>query len=221
MRWTAIGLALLLLSSCQLIGGTVINEESTTVSKSIKKNSLQKKKNKIRGKNKIFYHTIQKGETLYRISKNYGISIEKIACENNILDNRTIYAGQVLSIPLLKKKDKKKGNILKDEPEIFNGHAFLKSWPLKNHDRKDIIKKYGKIYNKELGVFTNNNGIDLKVKSKEIVTVKSGKVEYVDLMEPNKDTNELYMEYFNVYKNIYKHLKTDFRDLAKLRRKHL
>jgi len=47
------------------------------------------------------------------------------------------------------------------------------------------------------------------------------KVEYVDLMEPNKDTHDLYMEYFNVYKNIYKHVKTDFRDLAKLRGKQL
>ncbi len=183
MRWVAVGLTLLLFSSCQFIGRTVINKESTTVPGSIKKNSSQKKKNKIRVKNKIFCHTVKKGETLYRISKNYGISIERIAYENNIFDNRTIYAGQTLRIPLLKKKDKKKSNILKDEPDISNGHTFLKSWPLKNHDRRDIIKKYGKIYNKELGVFTNNNGIDLKVKSREIVTVKSGKVEYIDFLK--------------------------------------
>lgn len=50
-------------------------------------------------------------------------------------------------------------------------------------------------------------------------SIAKEKAEYIEPMEPNKDTHALYMEYFKIYKNIYKHLKDDFRDLAKLREK--
>ncbi len=42
--------------------------------------------------------------------------------------------------------------------------------------------------------------------------------EYIDLIEPDKNTHELYMEYFKLYKKIYEHLKEDFIELAKLRK---
>jgi xylulokinase len=41
--------------------------------------------------------------------------------------------------------------------------------------------------------------------------------EYIEPMEPNMDNHELYMEYFSLYKSIYKHVKDDFRELAELR----
>ncbi len=44
-------------------------------------------------------------------------------------------------------------------------------------------------------------------------------VEYIEPMEPNKENHELYMEYFTFYKKLYKHLKEDFKELAKLRDK--
>lgn len=46
------------------------------------------------------------------------------------------------------------------------------------------------------------------------------KAEYVDLMEPDQSNHELYMDYFKVYKNLYEHVKSDFRDLAELRKKY-
>ena len=48
-------------------------------------------------------------------------------------------------------------------------------------------------------------------------TIAKEKAEYIDLMEPIKENHERYMEYFKIYKNLYKHLKQDFRDLAKVR----
>jgi xylulokinase len=36
-------------------------------------------------------------------------------------------------------------------------------------------------------------------------------------MEPNQANHDRYMEYFGLYKQIYEHLKGDFRDLARLR----
>ncbi len=44
--------------------------------------------------------------------------------------------------------------------------------------------------------------------------------EYVDRMEPDKEKNKIYMEYFEVYKNIYESVKHNFRDLAALRDKY-
>ena len=41
--------------------------------------------------------------------------------------------------------------------------------------------------------------------------------EYVDRMEPDVQTHKLYMEYFNLYKSLYNHLKDDFKTLATLR----
>lgn len=41
--------------------------------------------------------------------------------------------------------------------------------------------------------------------------------EYVDLMEPDPDNNRIYMDYFKVYKDLYTHVKDDYRALAKLR----
>ena len=42
-------------------------------------------------------------------------------------------------------------------------------------------------------------------------------VEYVEPMEPNTKNHERYMEYFTLYKQIYNHVKDDFRTLARLR----
>ena len=43
--------------------------------------------------------------------------------------------------------------------------------------------------------------------------------EYMEPMEPNTSANGLYMEYFGLYKQIYSHLKDDFKALADLRQK--
>ncbi len=41
--------------------------------------------------------------------------------------------------------------------------------------------------------------------------------EYINHLEPDQKNHQRYMEYFAVYKNVYKHLKNDFKDLARLR----
>lgn len=43
--------------------------------------------------------------------------------------------------------------------------------------------------------------------------------EYIDPIEPNEENHERYLEYFDLYKQIYEHVKGDFRDLARLRDK--
>lgn len=48
-------------------------------------------------------------------------------------------------------------------------------------------------------------------------TVAREWAEYVDPMEPDRDRHARYMEYFGLYKQIYEHVKGDFRELARLR----
>jgi xylulokinase len=46
------------------------------------------------------------------------------------------------------------------------------------------------------------------------------KVEHIEPMEPEPQNHELYMEYFQVYKSLYEHVKNDFKSLARLREKY-
>lgn len=47
----------------------------------------------------IKYHTVRSGDTLYAISKRYGVSIQKISAANKISNPNLIRVGQVLVIP--------------------------------------------------------------------------------------------------------------------------
>lgn len=50
-----------------------------------------------RGEGQGGYHTVAKGETLYRISKQYGVSVQEIKDWNSLADN-TIHVGQKLMV---------------------------------------------------------------------------------------------------------------------------
>ena len=52
------------------------------------------------------YHTVTKGQTLWGISKQYGVDLELLTKINRILDNRSIEIGQKIFIPD-KLRDKK------------------------------------------------------------------------------------------------------------------
>lgn len=46
------------------------------------------------------YHTVKKGETLYRISRKYGISVEELRKLNNLSKDLSLRAGQKLLVSL-------------------------------------------------------------------------------------------------------------------------
>jgi xylulokinase len=43
---------------------------------------------------------------------------------------------------------------------------------------------------------------------------------YIEPMEPDSEKHEIYMEYFDLYKRLYEHVRDDYRALAALREKH-
>jgi LysM repeat protein len=45
------------------------------------------------------YHSVRRGETLYRIARQYGISVRELCRLNNISPNQAIYPGQKLLVP--------------------------------------------------------------------------------------------------------------------------
>lgn len=44
------------------------------------------------------YHTVQRGETFYRISRNYGMTVNQLQALNSLANISKIYAGQVLCV---------------------------------------------------------------------------------------------------------------------------
>ncbi|MCP1108926.1 FGGY-family carbohydrate kinase [Ohessyouella blattaphilus] len=51
-------------------------------------------------------------------------------------------------------------------------------------------------------------------------SIAKEKVKYIDYMEPDPKMHEMYMEYFEIYRNLYQHVKTDFADLYKVAKKY-
>ncbi|MGV3625559.1 MAG: peptidoglycan DD-metalloendopeptidase family protein [Archangium sp.] len=48
---------------------------------------------------KVVTHTVEKGQTLYRIAKTYGVSVEEVMDANRIDDPRDLKVGEVLYVP--------------------------------------------------------------------------------------------------------------------------
>ncbi|EEG73995.1 FGGY-family carbohydrate kinase [[Clostridium] hylemonae] len=49
-------------------------------------------------------------------------------------------------------------------------------------------------------------------------SIAKEKAEYVEPMEPIEENHETYMKYFKIYRNLYRHVKEDFKDLKELRK---
>jgi septal ring factor EnvC (AmiA/AmiB activator) len=107
------------------------------------------------------YHKVRRKETLWRISKMYGVDLERLAAANRLHDKKKIYAGQVLFIP-------------QAGVTSFGESAKEKSfvWPLKGK----MLSFYG---SSKDGV--KNKGIDIKARHGEaVIASRSGKVSFVD-----------------------------------------
>lgn len=108
------------------------------------------------------YHKVAKGETLWRISRNYGVDIETIVESNGLSDARCIKAGQQIFIPT--------GTVQpahKVEPSpVYSKEDFI--WPVKGK----VISYFG-----EKRDSIPNKGIDIQAREGMTVAAsRSGKV---------------------------------------------
>lgn len=122
------------------------------------------------------YHTVKKGETLWRISKTYGVELQEVAEINNIKDPTDIKAGARIFIPGASKARK----VVPYKPPASGGREetgrivvekgrFI--WPVKG----EVISHFGM----RNGV--RHGGTDIKAKEgTPVVAADSGEVVFVD-----------------------------------------
>lgn len=110
------------------------------------------------------YHKVAKGETLWRISKNYGVELDSIVEANGLSDAAEINAGQVIVIP---GRSVRLPNATPRQAQISSVHEeFI--WPVKGR----VIAKFG-----ERKGLTPNKGIDIGAQEgSDVAASRSGRV---------------------------------------------
>lgn len=107
------------------------------------------------------YHRVEKGQTLYRISKTYNIDLPELVRVNRISDATSIEIGQLIFIPYGRKPD--------SLPTSYVAEDFI--WPI----RGKIITTFGQTFNNLL-----NKGINIQpYRSQEVLAARSGKVVFL------------------------------------------
>lgn len=105
------------------------------------------------------YHRIEKGQTLWAISKMYDVDLDKLVSINRISDVTNIEIGQMIFIP----------DVQKNQTINITSYAsndFI--WPVRGR----IIANFGQIFNNMI-----NKGINIEPYSNpEVIAARSGKV---------------------------------------------
>ena len=112
------------------------------------------------------YHQVDRGETLWKISKIYGIELEELVKTNHIYDPRKIETGQLVFIPRAR-------NIIKpaaDKSFQITGEDFI--WPLKGK----VISRFGQNSNNII-----NDGLDIEAPyGQQVLASRAGVVTFYD-----------------------------------------
>ncbi len=108
------------------------------------------------------YHTVRPGETLWGISKMYGVDLNSLVKANSIQDSSSIEKGQVLLIPVA---------VRGRAPVKYSARdSFL--WPVRGYIAASFGSKVDKIKNK---------GIDIRAdEGANVKASRSGRVVYCD-----------------------------------------
>ena len=108
------------------------------------------------------HHRVEKGQTLWRISKMYNVDLDEIVSINRIPDAANIEPGQLIFIPSAQKITA--GKRLASN----NQSADDFSWPLNGR----VIAGFGQTFNDMI-----NKGINIqRARTKDIIASRSGKV---------------------------------------------
>ena len=105
------------------------------------------------GDNQVTFHTIQSGETLYKLSVKYGVSVERICQANPGLSAKNFRVDQVIAIPPVAKSEQVSAEVV-DQLPVSPAKVEKKDEPLKPNSRDmhkverketvySICKQYG------------------------------------------------------------------------------
>lgn len=123
--------------------GQKIKIRQNTTAESIKSNSDAKNPDE----NNVRYHTIQPGETLYRLGVKYGITPQEICAANPGLNISNFRSGEVIMIPLTNEKPKEETT---PEAETENDNISLDTIPIRTTHtvvRGETVYKITRLYN--------------------------------------------------------------------------
>jgi murein DD-endopeptidase MepM/ murein hydrolase activator NlpD len=105
------------------------------------------------------YHRVEKGQTLWRISKIYDLDLDEIVRVNHIPDAANIEVGQLIFIP----------SKLTEARSMPDRHSSVEDfiWPLKGK----VTVSFGQPFNNMV-----NKGINIQSNSSDVAASRSGKV---------------------------------------------
>jgi len=107
------------------------------------------------------YHRVEKGQTLWKISKIYNIDLDEVVRVNRIPDATSLEPGQLIFIPSVQQK--KQQLFVETGPEDF-------AWPLRGR----VIASFGQVFNDMI-----NKGINIqKVNDQDVLASRSGRVTF-------------------------------------------
>jgi murein DD-endopeptidase MepM/ murein hydrolase activator NlpD len=121
------------------------------------------------------YHTVKKGETVWRISRTYEVGISEIV-EANDLDDYTIVVGQRLFIPgasSVKAVPPRTPSTVHDEQLAERPDAKL-SWPLVGRRRSSVTSGFGNRSDPVYGGNSFHKGVDIDGAREERVLAAAG-----------------------------------------------
>lgn len=135
------------------------------------------------------YHTVSRGETLWRISKTYGVSLNEVM-EANDLTNYDIAVGQKLLIPGATR------TLTVKLPESISGSGGRSggggsgnigdvdlAWPLAGRGRSSVTSGFGPRKSPGAGGSTFHKGIDIDgVREERVLAAAAGEVVFAGRM---------------------------------------
>ncbi len=132
-------------------------------------------------------HTVEAGESIYMIAKEYDVTVYKIANTNDLEKPYHLTVGQVLCIPKLPEpsSDYTWTAVVKDGKVTVSGEDFKKSWPFFIKVREDFTEpwyKLGKVVTDKKGFMDEVDKLPKDVSKAPIlfVCLKDSVTNYLD-----------------------------------------
>jgi murein DD-endopeptidase MepM/ murein hydrolase activator NlpD len=129
------------------------------------------------------YHVVERGQTLWRISKAYGVSLTEIKEANGLRDN-TILVGQKLFIPGASRAEKVSPPAVEpaDEGGDETGEVAL-AWPLAGRNEASVRSGFGRRTDPINGSAAFHQGIDIEAaRDERVLAAADGEVVFASSM---------------------------------------
>jgi murein DD-endopeptidase MepM/ murein hydrolase activator NlpD len=125
------------------------------------------------------YHVVERGQTLYRISRAYGVSVTEIKEANGLGDN-TILVGQRLFIPGAARVAEVAA---REEESDDRGGEVVLAWPLAGRNEASVRSGFGRRSDPINGATAFHQGLDIEAaRDERVLAAAEGEVVFASTM---------------------------------------